>query len=77
MRRRVRPGCRLAGNIEAEGVFPEDTLLSDELDLSVDPAESNFGAETFDKIVFGDGTYNALCEDIRGVRIWDLPEDCI
>ena len=66
MRRRVRPARSLAGNIEA-----------DELDLSVDPAESDFGAETFDKIVFGDGTYNALCEDIRGVRIWDLPEDCI
>ena len=75
MRRRVRPARSLAGNIEAEGVFPEDTLLSDELDLSVDPAESDFGAETFEQIVFGEDTYNALCEAVRGVRIWDLPED--
>ena len=75
MRRRVRSNRLRADEITAGGGLPEDTLLSDELDLSVDPAESDFGAETFEQIVFGEDTYNALCEAVRGVRIWDLPED--
>ena len=75
MRRRVRSTRLRAGEIMAGGGYPEDELLSDELDLSADPSESDFGAETFEQIVFGEDTYNSLCEAVRGVRVWDLPED--
>ena len=57
------------------GGFCEDELLSDEHDLSVEPDESEYGLEAFDELVFGDDTYNSMCESIRGQRIWDLPED--
>lgn len=55
--------------------FPEEALLGDELDLSAEPAESELGFDAFEEVVFGDDTYNTLCESIRGERIWDLPED--
>ena len=74
-KRRIRTSALHAREVIAGGGFPEETLLSDELDLSVDPGESDFGVETFEQIVFGDDTYNALCEAVRGRRIWDLPED--
>lgn len=75
MRRRVCTNSLHAREVVEGCGFPEETLLSDELDLSIEPGESDFGVETFEQIVFGDGTYNSMCEAIRGVRIWDLPED--
>ena len=53
----------------------EEELLADEFDLPMDPGESELGYDTFEEIVFGKDTYNDLCEAVRGVRIWDLPED--
>ena len=60
---------------------PADPAKVDQLsaELGIDRVLSELlvkrGVETFEQIVFGDDTYNSMCEAIRGVRIWDLPED--
>ena len=55
-----------------------DNRFRDELEtpyLLVEPSESEFGAEAFERVVFDDDVYNALSMSIHGRRLWDSAEE--